>query len=59
MTRCTYKQFRRMFLSCSYKLHFIALEHPSRKKARIEIKLDRMSPHGFSERCYEIFIVRS
>ena len=22
MTRCTYEQFTRMFLSCSYKLHF-------------------------------------
>ena len=30
MTRCTYEKFR-MFLSCSYKLHFIAQEHPSYK----------------------------
>ena len=25
----------KLFLSCSYKLHYIAYEHPSLKKARI------------------------
>ena len=39
MTRCIYEQFR-MFLSDSYKLRFIAQEHPSLSLCKLILKRD-------------------